>query len=79
MPSQIVDRTKGIRPSTFFEGGVVAHASFADPFDVSLAELIAKVSKEHLPDLKLHTDKTLVFVFFFCYFNYINSILFLFA
>ncbi|KXS20259.1 Methylthioadenosine phosphorylase [Gonapodya prolifera JEL478] len=33
IPDQIIDRTKGIRPSTFFETGLVAHAMFADPFD----------------------------------------------
>ncbi|GID95738.1 S-methyl-5'-thioadenosine phosphorylase [Amorphoplanes digitatis] len=32
VPDQIVDRTKGLRPATFFGGGVVAHVSMADPF-----------------------------------------------
>ena len=31
LPDQVVDRTTG-RPRTFFEGGVVAHVSLADPF-----------------------------------------------
>lgn len=31
IPDQLVDRTHG-RPSTFFENGVVAHISFAEPF-----------------------------------------------
>ena len=31
VPDQIFDRTKA-RPGTFFEGGVVAHVSFADPY-----------------------------------------------
>ncbi|HET9109880.1 MAG TPA: S-methyl-5'-thioadenosine phosphorylase [Ktedonobacterales bacterium] len=31
IPDQLVDRTKA-RPSTFFEGGVVAHVGFAEPF-----------------------------------------------
>ena len=26
VPSQIIDRTKGIRPSTFFENGMTSHA-----------------------------------------------------
>ncbi|KAJ3118342.1 hypothetical protein HK100_000630 [Physocladia obscura] len=60
IPSQIIDRTKGIRPSTFFDKGVVAHAMFADPFDASLATLIAEVAKTACPDVKFHTDKTLV-------------------
>lgn len=32
VPDQIIDRTAGTRPRTFFEGGVVAHVSMADPF-----------------------------------------------
>lgn len=32
VPDQIFDRTKGGRPSTFFEGGIVAHISFDRPF-----------------------------------------------
>ncbi|KAH9928897.1 Methylthioadenosine phosphorylase [Fomitopsis serialis] len=33
LPTQIIDRTKGIRPASFFEGtSVVAHAAFGDPF-----------------------------------------------
>ena len=31
IPNQIFDRTKS-RPNSFFEGGVVVHAAFADPF-----------------------------------------------
>lgn len=33
VPDQIIDRTKGIRPFTFFEGGLVGHVPFGDPFD----------------------------------------------
>ena len=32
VPDQIIDRTSGIRPRTYFEGGVVAHVGMADPF-----------------------------------------------
>ncbi|AGL15334.1 S-methyl-5'-thioadenosine phosphorylase [Actinoplanes sp. N902-109] len=32
VPDQLVDRTKGVRPATFFGGGAVAHVSMADPF-----------------------------------------------
>jgi 5'-methylthioadenosine phosphorylase len=58
VPSQIIDRTKGIRASTFFEGGLVAHTSFADPFDASLRELVFKLGSES--DITFHKDKTLV-------------------
>uniref|UniRef100_UPI003F79E91E phosphorylase family protein n=1 Tax=Klebsiella pneumoniae TaxID=573 RepID=UPI003F79E91E len=42
VPDQIIDRTKGIRPFTFFEGGMVGHVGFADPFDHRLAEIVRK-------------------------------------
>lgn len=32
VPDQLVDRTTGTRRSTFFDGDLVAHAGFADPF-----------------------------------------------
>jgi 5'-methylthioadenosine phosphorylase len=32
VPNQVVDRTKGVRPASFFGDGVVAHVSLADPF-----------------------------------------------
>ena len=45
VPDQVIDRTKGIRPFTFFEGGVVGHIGFADPFDLKLHKLVCDVSK----------------------------------
>ncbi|RKO83562.1 nucleoside phosphorylase domain-containing protein [Blyttiomyces helicus] len=60
LPTQIVDRTKGVRPFTFFEGGLVGHVPFADPFDAELADLIAKHAAIACPDLPLHREKTLV-------------------
>ena len=32
VPDQIIDRTLGYRPNTFFGNGIVAHSGFADPF-----------------------------------------------
>ncbi|ORX88849.1 glutamate biosynthesis-related protein [Basidiobolus meristosporus CBS 931.73] len=60
LPNQIIDRTKGIRPSTYFEGeGIIGHASFADPFCPAAAEIIANHS--HLVEnLTVHKDKLLV-------------------
>ncbi|KAF2259495.1 Methylthioadenosine phosphorylase [Lojkania enalia] len=40
VPDQIIDRTKGIRPFTFFEGGMVGHVGFGDPFDEGLAKVV---------------------------------------
>ncbi|KAK4579850.1 S-methyl-5-thioadenosine phosphorylase [Recurvomyces mirabilis] len=42
VPDQVIDRTKGIRPFTFFEGGMVGHVGFADPFDPPLAQIVTK-------------------------------------
>ncbi|KAL3894238.1 MAG: hypothetical protein SGCHY_005393 [Lobulomycetales sp.] len=60
IPSQIIDRTKGIRPSTYFEGGLVAHTTFADPFDSSLRDLVFKVAQEEAGEVVFHKDKTLI-------------------
>lgn len=47
VPSQIIDRTKGIRRASFFgegeEIGVVAHAGFGDPFEEGLRPLVGRV------------------------------------
>jgi len=45
IPNQLLDRTK-CRASTFFEEGVVAHISFADPFCNELSDKIASVAGE---------------------------------
>jgi 5'-methylthioadenosine phosphorylase len=58
LPDQIIDRTKGIRVSSFFGNGVVAHASFGEPFSVSLANRVEEVCKKL--NIKLHTKKTLI-------------------
>lgn len=58
LPDQIIDRTKGIRPFTFFEDGVVGHVGFADPFCHRLHDIIVPVAKEL--GLKMHTGQTLV-------------------
>ena len=44
IPDQVFDRTKGIRPSTFFGDGVVGHVSFADPFCATFSALVAASS-----------------------------------
>ncbi|CAG8471980.1 1223_t:CDS:2 [Diversispora eburnea] len=72
IPDQIIDRTKGIRPSTYFEGGVAAHVTFADPFDSLLADIIysnrkcieepenSENDEQYRPKVTLHRNKTLV-------------------
>ena len=58
LPDQIIDRTKGIRESTFFGKGVVAHASFGDPFSKSLSDRINSLATKL--GIKMHTEKTLI-------------------
>jgi 5'-methylthioadenosine phosphorylase len=42
VPDQVIDRTKGVRPWTFFEDGVVCHVPFADPFDKKVGEVVRR-------------------------------------
>ena len=65
LPTQIIDRTKGVRPASFFEGTtIVAHAAFGDPFSVRLVkwleDKVKKVLDEEGRGVQLHTDKTIV-------------------
>ncbi|KAB5590151.1 5'-methylthioadenosine phosphorylase [Ceratobasidium theobromae] len=68
VPDQIIDRTKGVRPASFFEGtSVVAHAMFGDPFDNQLIKALVplvETALASLPDTanppKLHTSKCVV-------------------
>jgi 5'-methylthioadenosine phosphorylase len=56
-PDQLVDETKG-RASTFFGNGVVAHASFAEPFCNNLSELLYARAKKL--GISAHRGGTLV-------------------
>jgi 5'-methylthioadenosine phosphorylase len=38
IPDQFIDRTKGVRESTFFGNGIVAHVGFADPTCACLSD-----------------------------------------
>lgn len=65
LPSQIIDRTKGIRPASFFEGtNVVAHAAFGDPFSTKLVKWlegrVLKALEEEGRGVKLHTEKCII-------------------
>lgn len=46
IPDQIFDRTKGIRPSTFFGDGLVVHISFADPFCSELSDVLFRAAQQ---------------------------------
>lgn len=45
IPSQLFDRTKGIRPATFFGEGIVAHVQFDKPFDTALSDLLEQAAR----------------------------------
>ena len=46
MANGAVDWTKGVRPWTFFENGVVGHVSMAEPFDALLSRTVAEALKQ---------------------------------
>ncbi|ORZ24482.1 nucleoside phosphorylase domain-containing protein [Absidia repens] len=59
LPDQLIDRTRGLRPSTFFGEGLVAHAGFADPFHQGIADLVYK-HRGVMDQYTLHQNKTAV-------------------
>ncbi|HTI15899.1 MAG TPA: S-methyl-5'-thioadenosine phosphorylase [Dictyobacter sp.] len=58
IPDQIFDRTKS-RVNSFFEGGVVVHCAFAEPFCPTLRSLLLESTQE-LGDVTVHPDGTLL-------------------
>ncbi len=45
IPDQLFDRTKGIRPSSFFGEGLVVHVGFDKPFDRQLSDLLEQAAR----------------------------------
>ncbi|MSQ24802.1 MAG: S-methyl-5'-thioadenosine phosphorylase [Dehalococcoidia bacterium] len=45
VPDQLIDRTR-LRPTTFFEQGLVVHVAFADPFCAKVSGLLARASEQ---------------------------------
>jgi 5'-methylthioadenosine phosphorylase len=58
IPDQLFDRTKS-RANSFFEGGVVVHAAFAEPFCPHLSGLLWEAGAQ-LGDVKTHRGGTYV-------------------
>jgi 5'-methylthioadenosine phosphorylase len=58
VPDQLFDRTKS-RANSFFEGGVVAHVAFADPFCPHVSELLY-ASMSRLDGVSAHRGGTYV-------------------
>jgi 5'-methylthioadenosine phosphorylase len=52
IPDQLFDRTKS-RVNSFFEGGIVVHVTFAEPFCPTLSNLLLESARE-LDDVKVH-------------------------
>jgi 5'-methylthioadenosine phosphorylase len=61
VPDQVIDRTKGVRPFTFFEGGVVGHVGFADPFDEQIAKIVRRCGHALAGDgVTMHDKGTII-------------------
>ncbi len=58
IPNQLFDRTKS-RVNTFYEGGIVVHCTFAEPFCSTLSNLLLAAARE-LGDVKVHEGGTYV-------------------
>jgi 5'-methylthioadenosine phosphorylase len=59
IPDQLIDRTRGLRPSTFFGDGIVAHVAFAEPYCPALRAVVTQAAREVLGD-GVHEGGTLV-------------------
>jgi 5'-methylthioadenosine phosphorylase len=58
VPDQLVDRTKGVRPFTFFGKGIVAHVPFGHPFCPNLRHALLRAGATLEP--AVHDGATLV-------------------
>ncbi len=59
VPDQLVDRTHG-RPDTFFDGPVVHHVTFADPYDDALRQVAIAACR--IENVEVHDGGTIVAV-----------------
>jgi 5'-methylthioadenosine phosphorylase len=60
VPDQLIDRTSGLRPSTFFGSGMVAHIAFDMPFCPDLSATLHDAARE--AGVKVHRGGTGVVV-----------------
>lgn len=58
IPDQLFDRTKS-RANSFFEGGIVVHCTFAEPFCPTLSGMLLEAARE-LGSVKVHQGGTYV-------------------
>ena len=45
IPEQLFDRTKGVRPASFFGEGLVVHVAFDNPFDAALSDILEQAAR----------------------------------
>ena len=60
IPDQLIDRTSGQRPASFFGDGIVAHISFDEPFCPRLSSVLSNASKS--AGARVHDGGTLVVI-----------------
>jgi 5'-methylthioadenosine phosphorylase len=60
IPDQLFDRTKGVRPATFFGEGLVVHVSFADPFCPELSDVLHRAAQQ--AGVRVHRGGSLVVI-----------------
>lgn len=58
VPDQLFDRTKGVRPATFFGDGLVVHVAFDRPFDAQLSAMLEQAAR--MAGATVHRGGTLV-------------------
>jgi 5'-methylthioadenosine phosphorylase len=58
VPDQLYDRTRHRAPDTFFDGGIVAHIGFADPFCPLLRQILIQAAQE--AQVTVHDGGTMV-------------------
>ncbi len=58
VPDQFVDRTNSARKASFFEKGIVAHISFADPVCLKLSNIVYKAASSC--GVRVHNKKTYI-------------------
>lgn len=60
IPSQYIDRTKGIRRSTFLGEGLIGHVSLAKPICENMATHLQNLHQTVPFDFKIHFDQTYI-------------------
>jgi 5'-methylthioadenosine phosphorylase len=58
VPNQLLDRTKGVRPATFFGKGLVVHIPFAEPYCPALSKIVFEAARA--AGARVHEGGTLV-------------------